>query len=79
MGPVSWTNLAATAAAGSTTITVRDAVYDGHAGWATGDHIVIASTDYFDHTEVRDMVSTPLPDANGRHNGVTPCENGRLL
>ena len=53
VGPVSWTNLAATAYAGSNTLTLKRAVYDGHAGWSSGDHIVIAATDFFDHSEVR--------------------------
>lgn len=39
---VSWTRLATTAVAGTTTITVDDA-----AGWRPGDEIVIASTDYY--------------------------------
>ena len=41
---VTWTRLAATAAKGSDTITVYDAVNTGSRHWRTGDQIVIATT-----------------------------------
>ena len=54
VGPVSWTNLAATAFAGSNTITLQRSVVAGGIGWRYGHHIVITTTDFYkEHTEVR--------------------------
>jgi hypothetical protein len=61
VGPVAWTNLAATAVAGSRTIRVNDAVHDGSAGWRWGDRIVIASTSVYLHSEEA-VVQSVSPD-----------------
>jgi hypothetical protein len=53
VNPVTWTNLAATATAGSNTITLQTSVKTGDAAahWQYGDRLVITSTSLQDHSE----------------------------
>ena len=46
VGPRTWTRVAATAPAGSMSVTLQEEVRDDFAGWNNGDSIVIASTDF---------------------------------
>ncbi|MEO7904317.1 MAG: G8 domain-containing protein, partial [Candidatus Saccharimonadales bacterium] len=73
-----WSDLASTAVAGATSITVRDAVT-----WRAGDVIVVASTDFNWENQERKIVSsvtnggktinltTPLAR---KHSGISTCE-----